>query len=140
MRKWHNKWLAASALAILTQPALGAGLLLDFKNVPEASGKVMIAVYDSADSFRKEPVVRKMVDSTPGQMQVSFPDLQAGEYAVMVFHDQNGDRELNRNMMGIPKEPWSGSLNTRLVIGAPTWDQTRFILPEKGTAVAIDFK
>lgn len=114
-------------------------LVLNFTNVPDVPGSLMIAVYDKPESFRKVSYKSMKMASTPGEMQVEIPGLRAGEYAVMVFHDQNGDGKLNRNLLGIPQEHWSGSLNTTFVLGAPSWEQTRFNLQETGKSIQVNF-
>ena len=58
-------------------------------------------------------------------MTVSFEDVPDGDYAVMLFHDIDGDETLDRNLLGVPREPWTGSL-IGPVFGAPGWDDVRF--------------
>lgn len=135
---------ASAVQPIIAVPAANAAnddskLVLNFTNVPDIPGNLMIAIYNKPESFRKDSHKSLKVVSTPGEMQVEIPGLSPGEYAVMVFHDQNGDGKLNRNLLGIPKEHWSGSLNTSFVLGPPSWNQTRFILQETGASIQVSF-
>lgn len=138
---------ASASQVTITAPASNATdnaradskLVLMFSNVPDIPGSLMIAVYNKPESFRKDSYKSIKVASTPGEMQVEIPGLSPGEYAVMVFHDQNGDGKLNKNLLGIPQEHWSGSLNTRFVLGAPSWKQTRFMLQKTGSSIQVKF-
>jgi len=38
-------------------------------------------------------------------------NLPAGEYAVVVLHDENLNKQLDRNWLGKPKEQWGMSNN-----------------------------
>lgn len=46
--------------------------------------------------------------------RVSFPRIPAGTYAISGFADLNGDGKLNRNIIGMPKEPIGLSVKGQL--------------------------
>ena len=73
---------------------------------PPGTGTVVALLYNSADAFGdlREPLQMKRISA--GETDpVRFGGLAAGTYAVMVFHDENGNGELDQNFMGIPREP-----------------------------------
>lgn len=47
--------------------------------------------------------------------------LPAGRYAVAVLHDENSNRKLDRNFLGIPKEGFGFANNPRVALKAPDW-------------------
>jgi len=53
-------------------------------------------------------------------------DLPAGEYAIMLFQDLDSNEELDTNLMGIPREPWGGSLQGKTIMRAPEWNDVKF--------------
>ena len=72
---------------------------------PPATGAVVALLYDSADAFAdlRDPAGRVVWEAAdPG---AGFAGLAAGRYAVLVFHDENGNGELDVNFLGIPREP-----------------------------------
>jgi len=73
-------------------------------------------------------------------MTVTFDYLDEGQYAVMAFHDLNGNSKLDTNIFGFPKEPWGGSLNVSRVVGKPKWEQARFELAEDDYLLTIKLK
>ena len=51
----------------------------------------------------------------------SFVDVPAGVYGLAVFHDRNGNQILDRNLFGIPTEPYDFSRNY-IGFKAPSFD------------------
>jgi len=49
--------------------------------------------------------------------------LPYGEYAVMLYHDENGNDKLDKNIVGVPKEPYGFSNNARARLGLPLYEQ-----------------
>ena len=113
-------------------------LTITVKPVAESTGYLMLALYDSAESFRKKTVHAIRQPAVTGDMTVTIPDLPHGTYAVMAFQDLNDNGKLDTNLIGIPKEPWGGSLQGKTVFGAPGWSDTRFDVTASQRAVTIE--
>jgi uncharacterized protein (DUF2141 family) len=56
---------------------------------------------------------------------VSFGGLAPGEYALAIFHDENGNKKLD-TFLGIPREGFGFSRNPAVRFGAPKFGQARF--------------
>ena len=54
--------------------------------------------------------------------------LPYGEYAVTLFVDFNGNKKLDKNFLGIPKEQYGFSNNVMGRMSAPTFDQAKFAI------------
>ena len=52
--------------------------------------------------------------------------LSPGTYAIRIFHDVDGDGELDRTFLGIPSEPWATSNNAVGSFGPPNWNAVKF--------------
>ena len=134
------RWLLTLAFALLGVVPLwsdAASLWLDVEPVASATGTLQVAVYDSEAGFRKTPVRRVKVAAVTPVTRVQIDGLRAGECAVMLFHDLNGNDQLDRQLAGSAREPWGGSLGTRPLFGPPGWNDTRFTLPEAGLTLLI---
>ena len=129
--------ITLAATSAFTGSVAAADLTVTIADVAKAEGEIMLAIYDSENNFRKTETIAARKPATKGEMIFSFPDLTAGDYAVMVFHDRNSNGELDTNLMGMPKEPWGGSLQGKSVFGAPGWSDTRFELEDDGTSIII---
>lgn len=61
-------------------------------------------------------------------------DLKPGKYAFKYFHDENNDKEINTNFMGIPKEGYGFSNNAKGKFGPPSFEKMIFELTQNDTA------
>lgn len=135
-----KQFICACALSVIASfPAAAADITLKINKVYEKGGEIRIAVYDSEDNFRKKPVRAMKLPGVQGEMVIPIADLPAGKYGIMLFHDMNGNEKLDSNLLGIPKEYWSASLEGKVVIGRPGWSDIVFDLTEDGKTVAVDF-
>jgi uncharacterized protein (DUF2141 family) len=57
---------------------------------------------------------------------VSFSGLPAGNYAVVILHDENDDHKMNTNFFGIPKEGCGFSNNVMGTFGPPSFSRASF--------------
>ena len=72
-------------------------------------------------------------------MTLSMPELTAGEYAIMVHHDRNGNDVFDTNVVGIPIEGW-GFSNNPMVMRQATYDEAKFTLDEAGATIVIELR
>lgn len=105
------------------------------------TGKVFIAVYDSEASFLKNS---KMTTSgtaiiSDNEARITFENLKQGEYAVSVFHDENGNNKMDTKLFGIPKEPYGFSNNSKGFMGPPKFEDSKFSL-NKNKSITIRIK
>lgn len=126
--------LALAAAAVLAAPAVHAqealgDLALSFPALKTAQGKVMIAVYDSAQGWSSGKPVRvataSAADAAPGAKIVALPP---GTYAVRAFQDVDGDGKMGTNPFGLPTEPFGFSRDAQPNMGPPSFDAAAFEL------------
>lgn len=55
-----------------------------------------------------------------------FDGVPPGTYAVVAYHDENENAELDKNLVGIPKEGYAASRDAHRVLGAPSYADARF--------------
>lgn len=93
---------------------------------PHVGGALQVLLFDSAEGFEdfKAPI-RKERFPAEGQQILWIPNLPAGEYALLVYHDENDNKQLDVNFMGIPREP-VGFSNAYRPRGSPTFRLARF--------------
>jgi uncharacterized protein (DUF2141 family) len=64
-----------------------------------------------------------------GQRQIELPvDLLHGEWAVVITQDLNDNDKLDKNLMGIPVEPYGFSNNVRPKFAPPAFDGCKFMV------------
>lgn len=129
--------IIATWLGAMSTLAIAAELDVTVGPVQEAEGEIMLAVYNNAESFSHTAFKARKATAATGDVSFSFKNLPAGEYAIMVFHDVNGNGELDTNLFGMPSEPWGGSLQGKQLFGPPQWEDARFELSDSGLSLTV---
>jgi uncharacterized protein (DUF2141 family) len=60
-----------------------------------------------------------------------------GSYAVQAYHDENGNRRLDRNLLGAPSEPYGFSNDARRSFGPPSYKEAEFTLSSHAMTLEI---
>ncbi len=111
-------------------PDLGTNLRVIATGVKTDQGKLYVWVYDKKDGwltdrYRTQKSVTVAGNRTGDTMTVELL-LPAGEYALSIFQDVNDNGKLERNFIGIPKEPAGLSNNLRPRFGPPRFKDAKF--------------
>jgi uncharacterized protein (DUF2141 family) len=64
-------------------------------------------------------------------------DVPYGDYGVAVFHDENSNGKMDKNVLGIPLEPYGFSNNVRITFGPPKWEEAKFTVKGSTAEVSI---
>ncbi len=138
-----NITTALFALGLFTAPnstalADDTELVLTVSSINDHQGTLMVAVFDNeADWNGGSPVAGARIDVTSDTASASLGLLPQGEYAIRLFHDVNGNGELDTNLMGIPSEPFAFSNNARGSFGPASWADAAFELSADSGAHAV---
>ena len=140
-------WLTVTCLLALCFNSTGAAenkgtLIVDIKGFADSEGYAMVAVFDSETAYKEgSPKAAKATAGVADQKaRAVFKDLKYGTYAVAMFHDRNANGEIDKNIMGIPKESYGHSNNARGIFGPPDFDKVKFELdgPEKQIEIKLN--
>jgi uncharacterized protein (DUF2141 family) len=103
-------------------------IIIDVLEVPSSKGKISVAVYNSKEGFLKFDKVFKFdsIVAQKGTTNIAIKDLPEGEYALAIFHDENGNDELDTNWLGIPKEKVAFSNAKMKTFGPPPFKECAF--------------
>lgn len=95
---------------------------------PARGGLVGAALYSSPKDFPDaSPLVRLTRPKTTAVADTFvFLGLTAGRYAVAAQHDLNSNGVVDRNFVGMPKEPWGVSRDIRHAMRAPGFEEAAF--------------
>ncbi len=99
-----------------------------------AEGVLVFQAYDSANAFGdfRDPV-REMRTPVNSSSLYRIDEIPAGDIAVLVYVDENGNDVLDKNFIGIPKEPLGISNNYRPK-GPPAFSRAMFEVNDGETA------
>jgi len=130
------------ALALLAStPLHAATLTLEVTDILSDVGTMGFAVYDNEDTWLGDDVVASQTVvvkevMTDGTLVVTF-ELEPGDYAVSVHHDDNANGKMDTNFIGIPKEPTGLSNGAVPKFGPPKYKDAVFPLGEDGVNMTI---
>jgi len=110
-----------------------------FKN---GEGMAQIAMANSRETHPQDAKAFREVESTivDGKVGVVFSDIPHGEYSIRLYHDINGNKVLDKNIFGVPKEPYGYSNNARAKLSAPSWEDAMFELDSEKVTQKIEIK
>jgi len=119
--------------------ALGGELEILVDNIDSREGRLMVAVFDDSDDFpaSQQRVAQAMVPAAPGGSRLVISGLVEGRYAVAVNHDRNGNGAQDRNLIGVPSEPYGFSNDARGFAGPPSFEAAAFEVKGPRTTVRI---
>lgn len=104
--------------------------ITDFANM---DGDVRIAVFNSEETWLNSSIfsnVLKLSNTHCADMACEWEIEQVpyGEYGIAIFHDENGNGELDKYFIGLPKEDYGFSNNETV---PPKWKNAKFSVNAK---------
>ena len=66
----------------------------------------------------------------------TFTVPRPGRYAAAFFHDEDGDRVLDKNFLGIPTEGYAFSRDAHAALSAPAFERAAFDVPLRAPVIA----
>jgi uncharacterized protein (DUF2141 family) len=105
-------------------------LSIHISGISKIKGSLFIAIFRATDDF---PVFGKqykgIVKEVEGKSQnYTFDNLPEGEYALAIYQDENRNKILDKNLLGIPTEIYGFSNNARSTFSAPSFQEAKFKL------------
>lgn len=119
-------------------------LVVNITNIRENKGAVHIALYDDPATFlHKEGVCSGAVmpPAAAESLQWVAEGRAYGAYTLAVFHDINNNGRLDKNVLGIPTEPYAFAVKEPSKWQSPTFEEVAFIMdaPEKKISLSLAY-
>jgi len=107
--------------------ATGCTLRIHVDGLRNSTGVVGTAIFKSREGWPED--MSKAVNHWPTPIPPNarsatavMVNLPAGDYSVVSIHDENKNRKLDRNFIGIPKEGFGFANNPHVGLSAPTFN------------------
>jgi uncharacterized protein (DUF2141 family) len=93
-------------------------------------GKAMIALFNSEEGYSEtgENFKSNALEIEDLKTEWVIEGLPFGEYAIKLYHDENGNNKMDRNMLGIPSEDYGFSNNASGSFGPADYEDAKFVL------------
>ncbi len=94
------------------------------------NGQINVALYDTSTNFNiiEKAFYKQTYSIKSNSIIISIPNVPIGEYAISLFHDVNKNFQIDKNMLGIPKEGFAFSNNATANFGPPNWESAKFMV------------
>ena len=135
-----KSFLVGAALLAVSQVS-AATLTVVISDIRSDIGVLNIGVYDNKNDWLGSSTVQKrslqvLENSVGGVVTTSF-EVEPGEYAISVHHDDNDNGKMDTNFIGIPKEPTGLSNGAVPKFGPPKYKNAAFRVGEEDLQMRI---
>ena len=122
--------LVALLVSLGVPPSFAAQLTVTVTGL-SGPGEIHLAVYDDPKVFEgdtgdsggpRDGIIAGAIEPAGPEPFLTTFALPPGTYALGLFHDLNGNGVLDKNLFGIPKEPYGFSKNARGRLGPPSFE------------------
>ena len=137
----HAIFAVAGLAGILAFPASSADLSVEVRGVRSGDGRLFVAVH-SPETRETFPADAGMVAGLQqrahaGTIRFVLHDLPPGRYAVAAFHDENGNGDLDTNLVGIPSEGTGFANDPPSEFGPPDFESAALTLGDEPAAAVM---
>ncbi len=118
-------------------------LRLQLQNIQPQKGSIKVALFNSKETFldNKAAYLNKSLEvDQKNTVDISFSNLPYGMYTAAIFHDVNNNGKLDKNLLGVPTEPYGFSNNARSKWGPPKYDTAKFQLDQDQLLLQVEVK
>lgn len=115
----------------------GQNITVTIKNIKNNKGSVLLGLH-TKDTFMKGPGIKNLKSKIEnGQVTVTFTNVEAGTYAIMVMHDENDNKRMDFEN-GMPLESY-GMSNNPMSYGPPQYSDAKFEVTDEDLEFNIIF-
>jgi uncharacterized protein (DUF2141 family) len=108
--------------------ATRAPLTLVISNLASPTAPVIVGVYGTKNKFPYPKDQLKVYTFKPDSVLLTamITDLPFGTYALAIYQDVNSNGKIDKNLIGIPTEPYAFSNNYKPTVKAPAFKNCQF--------------
>ena len=116
---------------------------VQIEGLKEVKGQICFSLFASSKGFPDSgdnTLQAKCISVQGRSPTLIIEHLHLGTYALAVFHDLNGDGELNRNFLGIPKEGFGFSQNPEIKTSPPSFGDSAVLVTGAETNLQVQLR
>jgi len=93
--------------------------------VSSSDGTIFAGLYDESTFMKAAPLQGTESKIEDGKATLTFTNVAPGTYGITLFHDKNGNKIMDFEPSGMPKEMF-GVSNNIMSYGPPQWSDAKF--------------
>jgi uncharacterized protein (DUF2141 family) len=127
---------------IYAQPPLGK-IIVNVKGFKSNDGKARLLIFSAQNKkhFPKDKdsaYAKFIVPIKDNKVIFTFDNLQYGDYAISVHHDEDSNGKVNTNWIGMPNESLGASNDAKGTFGPPSFDKAKVTLDKEQISIVIN--
>jgi uncharacterized protein (DUF2141 family) len=134
-------FMILSSYTVTSQTQVKKGnLKVVVNNIKSKNGQIGFFLFNSADAFpgqTEKALLSGFVKIAGNTVEYTFTNLALGTYAVYVVHDEDNDKKLKTNFLGMPKEGVGVSNNAKGHFGPPKYNDAKFDFNKSDQTITI---
>ena len=141
---FRKAFLIMTLLGVGAQSVLATSELntqLQVTGLRSQKGTVNVAIFNSSEGFPADTgkAFRRLIIEIPASgLPTAELALPKGSYAISLFHDEDGDGVLKKNMFGVPVEGLGFSNNPKWRMAPPGFDACKILVT--GPEIVVNLK
>ncbi len=148
MKKWSaSLLLLATGGCLCFAPQANSSsnsvIKVQIDGLQEAKGQLCYSIFAKSKGFpdsSDNTLQAKCVSVQERSPKLTIENLHLGTYALAIFHDVNGDGELNRNFLGIPQEGFGFSRNPQIQTSPPSFGESAVLVTGAETNLQVQMR
>ncbi len=116
-------------------------MIVEFDHLKAQNGIVEVSLFNNGATFLEagHASFKKRQKVVNGKVKVIFDNIPFGDYAAVSYHDINENSEIDRNFIGIPKEPVAVSRLTKKQFSLPNFKDAKIDFNQTEMVVKLQF-
>jgi len=144
MKNYLISWMGGVCLLFISLTGLAqqsGTLTIEAMGFENANGVAVVQLFREHDEIPEQPFRKATGAIVTNESIVTLSNIPYGEYAVILFHDENANGTLDHKF-GFPNEPmgFSNEWSLSLFSGMPTFKKLKFSFSANGQKQVIKLK
>lgn len=121
----------------ISQEKKGITITITIENVLSNEGTIVASLH-TKDTFMKGPGIMSVnAPAKEGEVSLTFENIQPGTFGIIILHDANDNKQMDRELNGMPKENYATSGAT--TFGPPNFNVAKFDVADENIEFRIRF-
>lgn len=136
-------WLTILIVILSLTNTYGQNTNVKISGIRSEKGQIILNVFKNSEDYEQEKVFKKLVFEKKavdnGSIMINC-DIEPGVYGITLIDDENKNGELNKNLIGIPKEGFGFSNFFMEKMKKPVFDDFKITIKNPNSKITIKVK
>ncbi|AJR03746.1 DUF2141 domain-containing protein [Siansivirga zeaxanthinifaciens] len=114
----------------------GKTITVKINNIANNNGQILVSLNNEATFMKGKGIQNLKSTIENGSVILTFKNVEPGIYAIIAFHDENSNNQMDFETNGIPKESY-GASNNDMSFGPPQFNTAKFQVRDEDVALNI---